>query len=262
MPQDDPQSKASTLQKQLQESKGLKEEQQRLTELRARLSSEIANLENGIHHSHYKPQDVEPKKRLLEECQRKCREIDHRLDELEEWTDEQENETRERLKHLILARRPELSADYSALEGDIQIQKGRLMHLQRLKRHLSLIIEAIEVMVKKRAEVKRRSVLSYIVGPSPNHVIGICMSEIIKAIETCLADKPDSEELCEALSDLAVHCKSRWGFKTIDRIFAPSKEKLCAFLNATQEAQCRAEDSLAAALKKRDDWLERHSQQI
>lgn len=262
MPQDNSQIKASALQKQLQDSKGLKEEQQRLTELRARLSSEITNLENDIHRSHYTPQDIEPKKRLLEECQRKCRDIDHLLDELEEWTDEKEIQTREQLKNLILERRPDQSASYSALQGDIQIRNSRLIHFQRVKHHLGLIIEAIEVMVEKRAEVKRRGVLSYILGPSPNNVIGICMSEILKAIETCLADKPESEELCQVLNDLAVHCKSRWGFKTIDQVFAPSKEKLREFFNAIEEEQSAAEGSLAAALRKRDDWLEMHSEQL
>jgi len=253
------QSKIQFLKSQLADSRGFDEEKTRLGELRKRLEGEIAALENEVSASHFKPGEFESKKSLIAACQEKMLEIDHILDDLEEWTDEKKDAVEKELISLILKLHPEELKDYEDYASRLHYAQATQRQARGIVAHLDAMIDALELIQSKRMEVKRRGVLSYILGPSPNLVIGRCLKKVCDEAEACLALAPQNESLKDELNKLIQHCKGRWGFRTVDKIFVPIKENLIQYRESFQaeEEGRKAESSKIEEDIK--DWIERLS---
>jgi len=248
------------LKKQLADSQGLQSEQLRLSQLREKLDTEMTALEQEILKSHYKPAEIESKKKLIAACQTKMLEIDHILDELEEWTEEKTVQIKKELIALILERHPEQKHPYADLSSQLYVAQTMDTHLNSLELHLTNIVEAIDVMIEKRVDVKRRSILSYILGPNPNVVIGRCLKAICDSAEACLADEPQMEDLQEELQKIVQHCRARWGFRTIDQVFVPAKERMEAFLIKIHESREILDNEIENLERAKQNWIEEFSQ--
>ena len=253
------QSKIGLLKKQLADSQGLRNEEARLSEFREKLESEITVLEHDIQESHYKHEEIESKKRLTSECQAKMLEIDHILDELEEWTEEKVVAITVELISLILQLHPEQQLAYNDLFSRLNDANHMEIHYKTIESHLNQIIAALNTMITKRGEVKKRGVLSYIWGPNPNVIIGRSLKEVCDTAEACLTCEPQSEVIRDELKELMGHCKGRWGFRTIDKVFIPAKQSLTGHREDIGQKRDQLKTEIQDLETQMRAWIEQYS---
>jgi len=248
------------LKRQFSDSKRLKEEEMRLSALRTQLEKEMLALKQEIQGSHYQSGEIESKKSLVAACRQKMLEIDHLLDDLEEWTEEKTGEVQEELISLILKIHPEEKDVYQDLSSKLNFNLATKHRIDLVIRHLELITNALEMIKVKRMEVKRRGVLSYVLGPNPNVVIGKNLKNVCDEAQTCVELDPQEEGLKKELQDLIVHCQGRWGFQTIDKVLSPFKERLEQYLSELQDHEKKLQDEIIDIETQIADWIERYSQ--
>ena len=238
--------KIQLLKKQLTDSQRLRSKEAKLGQLRLKLEEQMMTLD--------------PKTALFLNCQSKMLEIDHTLDELEEWTDEKVLSVKEELISLILRLHPKQQTTYNNLSSRLIYAQKLHYHIEKVQGHLRQILEAINAMVTKRQEVKRRGVLSYVLGSNPNVVIGRCLQEICNGAESCLSCEPKSEALREELAKVATSCQQRWGFKTIDKIFIPMQERFLDYIGEQDDELTNLNEEILDLERQIKSWIEQYSQ--
>jgi len=248
------------LKRQFSDSKGLKEEEIRLSTLRKQLENEMLALEQKIQDSHYQLGEIESKKSLAAACQQKILEIDHLLDDLEEWTEEKTDAAKQELISLILTLHPEQERVYQDLSSKLNFNLVAKHRIDLIIRQLELITNALEMIKVKRMEVKRRGVLSYVLGPNPNVVIGRNLKKVCDEAKICVELDPQKEGLKEELQDLIIHCQGRWGFQTIDNVLSPLKDQLAQHLIELQGQEKRLQEDILEFESQMADWIEQYSQ--
>ena len=259
-------SKIQALKRDLSRSGANQNDHADLTEARSALEKEIDRLKT-------KSEESDSKEDLLQECLAKQREIDHRLDDLEEWTDEEASRVREEMISLILEIHPDQKQNYEDLAKNYQ----ELCDLDRLttktEQNVKQMIESIEEAQQVRGKVRKRGVLSYIIGRNPNVLIGKSLQNIHQIAEDMLKQIPDLSRnsaapknlktlygsLEKLLKDLSARTQGQWSFKTIDTTFTDAKENLELFLESHTLESKALRTKLKSSEIKLNDWIEKNS---
>lgn len=262
--------KMKELKEQLSRSKELREEHERLLRLRSTLELEMRFLKEEIESHHFKQAPVEEKYKLAEECQAKMIEIDHNLDDLEEWTDEKFHEIKQELVSLILKNHPDQKEVFAAFSDNESRIQNQLVFLMTAEESLHKIISALKKIIAKRKEVKRKGVFSYLFGANPNVMIAMNMHDICEWSEKTLSECPAGitgkksfdillEALKGHLEDLSGHCKGHWGFRTIDKVFSPAKDRLEEMFELAVKEREVLELEMRKQKEEISNWIERYS---
>ncbi len=261
------------LKKQLSQSEEFQKDFKELIEARNTLETEIETLKEEVDKLEINNLLPHSKENLLQECLVKQREIDHRLDNLEEWSDDRIAHIREELVFLILEIRPEQKQVYQDLAASYHQIHDLKGIVSETEHYCKQIIESISEALRIRGKVRKRSVFSYILGPNPNvliakrlqhiHEISSKMAEEFPDIEKNPAASKNLKALYEALekqlNELAVHSRSRWGFKTLDTTFTEAKNNLKQILESHTLEQTAVDVKLCACEEDLDQWIEKNS---
>lgn len=200
-----------------------------ISQLQAELSAAILKIHQETFETDRKLEGWEQQNKLLAEAKKKKQELDHFLDKVEDATDEQINQAEQKLIEALLVYLPDQRLIYTSMENEYSHTKQLLHHLKNLEQELQETLRQLREIFKTRQEIRRRGILRYIVGLSPNLLISMHLKKVeilsCKILDIIL--KMSSASLPESLLATLQHttlilnhlievCRKKWGFKIID----------------------------------------------
>ncbi|MBA3958530.1 MAG: hypothetical protein H0X51_09105 [Parachlamydiaceae bacterium] len=216
---------------------------------------------------------VEEQHDLLEQTLQRKRDIDHLLDSWDNYTLDDRILLEKELIGVILSQHPDQRPTYEHIISTLKLTVEHRQQLLDVSRLCTQLIEALEVMIAARQTVKRRGLLSYLIGPNPNGIISQQMEKIEKFTEmTIFALEKHAQQglhnksvqkiqadLVIFLNSLHEHSKKRWGFGKIDTTFAKAFLELTALHAMLAEHICYASEAEDLLDKKLHVWMQTYT---
>ena len=218
-----------------------------ISKQRDELDKHITLLENEIHdellrlHQNKKKNnqeennplnEIDKQKNLLKNLKKKRQDIDHALDLIEENVADQIVTLREQLINAIIEHHPDRGIEYSELTEKIRSLRKKHKETTQLRTGLGRLEEQLEGMLSIRQASRRRGLLQYVFGRSPNSTISKYLvasealaQELQKVVQAALKQdsldekelRPLYQELLSQLIQIEKTCEGDWGFKLIDQ---------------------------------------------
>lgn len=224
---------------------------QQLIRTREQLELNEERLIQEIENEHFSEHDLDEKKRLLREIQRKKQDLDHLLDTLEEHTEEREALLYQQIIQTVLKLHPEEENTYLQLKQDqdkLQASINELLGIIEIGTSLS---QLLEFALQERQSIKKMGIFRYIFGNNPNtaisqylHAAGELSEKVLSSVkgkETVLGQET-AQEFLSFLQELRLQCKQRWGFKHLDTTCTRSLKRMNSFLSTFQEKLINLEE--------------------
>lgn len=201
---------------------------------------------------------VERERALLEKAKAQKREIDHLLDSLEEGSLDKIQQLQKQLIEQIIEIHPKQESIYAEMEEDRQRILEKMDALNQDLQVGQALETVLETIHSTRQSVRKKGVLSYLLGKNPNVVITQQLQHAEKLCEAALPslEKRHSKELHAFVQDLLSHCQHSWGFKKIDTILAKDSAVLSKLQARTLEKLDAMEKALKAIESKIKAWMD------
>lgn len=200
--------------------------------------------------------EIESKKALLKNLKDKKRELDDLLDNLELITEDTIAELENRLMDEILKQNPGQRQALDEIQRGIKNVEAKQKALETTCQVYEKLEEHIRQVLDTRQDIKRRGILSYIFGPSPNWIISkqlqsaeALISSVLPKLQELSSSAASDEALLqgykeslEFLEKLREDCTKRWGFAHLDVVIASAMSTLQSQLNSFKEHRKRMQN--------------------
>lgn len=188
----------------------------------------------------------ESKEDLLKKMKLKLRELDALIDDLEELNDETIAGIKNTLIEAILADKPETDMHYRHIFSQNQqlIQEEGAINQKILV--YDKLLESLDKVFEARQAVRKRGLLDYIFGVSPNYTI----TQHLKAIQTIIEHQQDP-----TLKELGDFCKEKWGFKSIDIKLKELHSHLLTETNILKQKHAHLKTQISTNEGQLKSWL-------
>lgn len=211
--------------------------------------------------------EVEIKRKTMQEIKEKKQEMDAKLDEYEFFSNEMMGRIELQLIDSILRCYPEEKSAYEALRRSLDQMLAGYAYLKELALLCDEMTTQLSAIVVERQKVKGPGMLRYLVGLSPNFKISRSIETVGKIAEKLLSEEIErlkaleqfrvfAEALEPLLASLADAAKGRWNFQKIDRIYIPAETSLRQAIDRVNAFYEQTADDIERTNNALEKWIE------
>lgn len=262
---------ARNLWKILNEKRDLLEE--KIAKLKTELDEEVFDYHRHAKQDSEENISITEKTNILKTIRDSKQEIDERLDKYEDFSHDMVECLEQELILTLLEKYPDQHVCYNELALARDKQSTLQDQLKTLHTSLNEINQLLKRAVEERQKSRPRNLLRFLFGRNPNVIITKCLqatkilsSTALDKSQEILSSLPDGhpaflliEQLLEALTKLQAASQQRWGYRKIDRIFAPLSLELKEYQEDLEAIQEKIVEELKIRESSIQDWINKLS---